>query len=78
ITDTDVKDAIFKSAPHEAPGPNGIHCLCLRQVYYAIPTPLVKLFQAVLKTDYHPQCWREATRAIIRKPNKADYTAPEA
>ncbi|CUS06713.1 unnamed protein product [Tuber aestivum] len=78
ITDKEVKDAIFKSAPHKAPGPDGINFLCLRQVYHAIPIPLVKLFQTVLKTGYHPQCWREATGAIIRKPNKADYTTPKA
>ncbi|CUS06712.1 unnamed protein product, partial [Tuber aestivum] len=78
VTETDIKDAIFKSAPHKAPGPDGINFLCLRQVYHAIPIPLVKLFQAVLKTGYHPQWWREATGAIIRKPNKADYTTPKA
>ncbi|CUS06639.1 unnamed protein product [Tuber aestivum] len=78
ITHTEVKDAIFKSGPHEAPGPDGINFLCLRQVYNAIPIPLGKLFQAILKTGYHPQCWREATGATIRKPHKADYTTPKA
>jgi hypothetical protein len=33
ITDSEVKDAIFKSAPHKAPGPDGINFLCLRHVY---------------------------------------------
>src|SRR5437868_11797531 len=78
VTDTEVKDAIFKSAPHKAPGPDGINFLCLRHVYQAIPIPLTALFKSLLRIGYHPHCWREATGAIIRKPNKPDYTVPKA
>ena len=78
ITDSEVKNAIYNSAPHKAPGPDGINFLCLRQVYQSIPTPLNDLFKSLLKIGYHPHCWREATGAIIRKPNKPDYTVPKA
>jgi len=47
-------------------------------VYQAIPTPLTDLFKLLLKIGYHPHCWREATGAIIRKPNKPDYSVPKA
>lgn len=78
VTDSEVKDAIYNSAPNKSPGPDGINFLCLRQVYQAIPTPLTELFKSLLKIGYHPHCWREATGAIIRKPNKPDYTIPKA
>jgi hypothetical protein len=47
-------------------------------VYQAIPIPLTALFKSLLRIGYHPHCWREATGAIIRKPNKPDYTVPKA
>jgi len=78
VSDSEVKDAIYNSAPNKSPGPDGINFLCLRQVYQAIPTPLTELFKSLLKIGYHPHCWREATGAIIRKPNKPDYTIPKA
>ena len=39
ITDSEVKDAIYNSAPNKSPGPDGINFLCLRQAHQAIPTP---------------------------------------
>ena len=78
ITDSEVKDAIYNSAPNKAAGPDGINFLCLRQVYQAIPTALIDLFKSLLKIGYHLHCWREATGAIIRKPNKPDYSVPKA
>jgi len=78
VSDSEVKDAIYNSAQNKSPGPDGINFLCLRQGYQAIPTTLTELFKSLLKIGYHPHCWREATGAIIRKPNQPDYTIPKA
>jgi len=78
ITDLEVQNAIYNSAPHKAPGPDGINFLCLRHVYQSIPIPFVDLFKVLLTTGYHPHCWREATGAILRKPNKPDYSIPKS
>ena len=32
----------------------------------------------MLNIGYHPKCWRQATGAILAKPNKPDYTVPKA
>ena len=73
-----MKDAIFNSAPYKDPDPDGINFLWPREVYQAIPTPQTNLFKTLLKRGYHPHCWKEATGAIIRKPNKLDYSVPRA
>lgn len=78
ITDKEVEDAIFTSAPTKAPGPDGITFACLCHAYSTIPHWFNALFREVLDQGYHPQCWREATGAIVPKPNKPDYTAVKA
>jgi hypothetical protein len=78
VTDQEIRDAIFSSAPRKAPGPDGINFECIRQAYNAIPNWFNSLFREVLNQGYHPICWREATGAIIPKPNKPDYTAIKA
>src|SRR5690606_15062349 len=78
ITDNEIRDAIFTSAPNKAAGPDGLLFQCLRSAYNCIPTWFHQLFKAVLFNGYHPRCWREAKGAILAKPNKPDYQSPKA
>ena len=73
ITDQEIREAIFTSAPKKAAGPDGLLFLCLREAYNAIPTWFHQLFRACIANGYHPLCWREAKGAILAKPNKSDY-----
>jgi hypothetical protein len=38
---------------------------------------LTRLFNACITAGYHPRSWREATVAVIPKPNRADYSLPK-
>jgi hypothetical protein len=78
ISGAEVERAIFTSSPTKAPGPDGINFACLRHAYRSIPDWFNSLFAEVLNQGYHPRCWREATGAILPKPNKPDYTAVKA
>src|SRR5690606_34763654 len=78
ITDNEIRDAIFTSAPNKAAGPDGLLFQCLRSAYDCIPTWFHQLYKAVLSNGYHPRCWREAKGAILAKPNKPDYQSPKA
>ena len=78
ITDNEIQQAIFTSAPRKAPGPDGITFLCLQHAYTAIPQHFNMLFRALLEIGYHPKCWREGTGAILPKANKPDYKLPKA
>lgn len=78
VTDREIKNAIFTSAPQKAPGPDGINFFCLQKAYTAAPKLFNVLFAMLADAGYHPKCWREATGAILPKANKPDYSAPKA
>ena len=78
FTPTDIKQAIFTTAPRKAPGPDGLPFYCLRQAYLAATEQFNSLFDMLGTTGYHPLCWRQATTVIIPKPEKPDYSIPKA
>src|SRR5690606_24034864 len=78
VSPAEIRWAIFTSSPTKAPGPDGLSFRCLRVAYEAIPHWFHDLYREVLDQGYHPLCWREATGAIIPKPNKPDYKEVKA
>src|SRR5690606_22232057 len=56
ITDNEIRDAIFTSAPNKAAGPDGLSFRCLRTAYDCIPTWFHQLYKAVLSNGYYPRC----------------------
>ena len=78
VTDKEVHNAIFTSAPHKAPGPDGINFQCLRHAYNAASKLFNTVFKTLAQEGYHPRCWKEAIGAIIPKPNKPDYRIVKA
>lgn len=80
ITTKEIKNAIHRSAPNKAPGPDGVSNLALE---HAIRIPavlafLATLFNACLRLRYCPRLFRGSTTVVIRKPGKPDYTTPKA
>src|SRR5690606_36876232 len=78
VSPEEIRNAIFTSSPTRAPGPDGLSFKCLRVAYEAISEWFNSLFKEVPYRGYHPLCWREATGAIIPKPNKPDYQIVKA
>ena len=74
----EIKNAIFSSSPKKAPGPDGISFLILQKSYHAISDLFDMVFSELIKNGYHPQCWKESIGAILKKPNKVDYSQPKA
>ena len=65
VTDTEVRTAIFSCASNQAPGPDGIPFLCLKEAYGAIPHLFNTLYARLAREGYHPMIWRDAT--TVRK-----------
>jgi hypothetical protein len=78
FTPEEIERAIMTSSPKKAPGRDGIPFACLRQVYAAIPDHVNAFYSTLGAKGYHPRSWREATTAIIPKPNKPDYSSVKA
>jgi hypothetical protein len=77
ITDTEVCKAVL-NARNTAPGEDEITTEVLRIGWSLIKTLVISLFQACIKTGYHPACFRTAILAILSKPKKPDQTSPRA
>src|SRR5690606_653438 len=58
--------------------PDGLSFRCLRIAYEAMPHWFNDLYRNILDQGYHPLCCKEATGAIIPKPNKPDYKVVKA
>ena len=58
----------------KTPGPDAITQEIITVAYRAAPESFYKVFSPLFSYGYHPQCWREATGAILAKgkPDTAD------
>lgn len=62
----------------KTPGPDKITQEIIAIAYEAIPALFYKVYASLLNTGYHPKCWKQATGAILKKPQKPDYSIPKA
>ena len=78
VTTHKIATAIQTSPLNKAPGPISIPFLLLQKADQAAPGLFNILYPRLVEHGYHPLCWIQATGAILKKPNKPDYTAPKA
>ena len=78
ITDIQVKRAIERLAPNKAPGPDEIPNHILKRCLSALQPHILTLAQQSLKTGHFPQPFKETITLVLRKPNKPNYTKPNA
>jgi hypothetical protein len=62
----------------KTPGPDGITQEIIAKAFEAIPDTFLKVYGPLIDKGYHPKCWRQATGAILAKPDKPDYSIPKA
>jgi hypothetical protein len=62
----------------KTPGPNGITQEIIAKAFKAIPDTFLKVYGLLIDKGYHPKCWRQATGAILAKPDKPDYSILKA
>ena len=55
-------------------GPNGLNFHIIQKIYKIISELFNLIFQKSLLHGQHSDCWKISLRAIIKKPNKNDYT----
>src|SRR5204863_6821787 len=70
INKDEIKTAIFTSSIKKAAGPDTISFLIIQKVYHILENRFYKLYKALIKSEYHPKCWKEAIGVILKKPNK--------
>src|SRR5207248_11472340 len=75
---TQVKRAIDKLAPSKAPGPDEIPNHILKRCLTTLQHHILALAQQSMMTGHFPQSFKETITLILRKPNKPNYTKPNA
>ena len=78
ITMTQVKRAINKLAPNKAPGPDEIPNHILKRCLATLQHHILALAQQSMLTGHFPQPFKETITQVLRKPNKPNYTKPNA
>ena len=78
LTVNELEQACSSKIKGKTPGPDAISQDMIIEAYEANPNLFFRVYSSLFNSGYHPRCWREATGAILRKPNKLDYAAPKA
>ncbi|OHE90236.1 zinc knuckle [Colletotrichum orchidophilum] len=78
ISENEVEEAIQKTAPLKAPGPDGITNKALQVAKPWISPHLTRAFNQSLQLGYCPQHFRTSTTVVLRKPGKDNYTTPKS
>jgi ribonuclease HI len=78
ITMQEATKAIFASNPKKAAGVDGLSFKVWQELWPAIQTKVLALYQASYELAYTPKAWRVARIITLQKPGKKDYTIPKA
>jgi len=73
----EVKRAILRSKKDSAPGPNKIPNRVIHLIARHSLAPIMKLFQACLNQEVHPDAFKKVMTVILRKEGNRDYLSPK-
>lgn len=69
-TANEIKNAIKKTRPKKAPGPDGIQNIVLKQLPHKVLVQISNIFNASLRLSYYPSVWKHANVLAFQKPGK--------
>jgi hypothetical protein len=78
LTHIELENVCSSKIKAKSPGPDGITQDIITHAFTAIPDYMFWVYSTLINLGYHPTCWKEATGAILPKPNKPDYAIPRA
>lgn len=78
VTVEEIGYAVHRIKPWKAPGTDGLPHVVWREVWSVLKRWIHAIFSASLRLGSMPAPWRIARILPLRKPDKPDYTIPEA
>jgi len=73
-----VDDALSKSSPSSAPGPEGVPYSVWKNVNLINPLIILDLLSPLVAFGYHPPSLKTANELVLDKPGKASYNSPSS
>jgi hypothetical protein len=74
----EVEGAIMQSKSDKSPGLDEITFRVWKELWPALGSVVLQLYQASIDLKYVPQPWCMAKIVVLPKPNKPDYSKPKA
>jgi hypothetical protein len=78
ITKNEIQRSLERAKGASAPGEDGLPMLVWKKIWPYTSTAITKIFQTATTLGHHPKGWRRAVIVVLRKPEKPDYTVPNA
>ena len=73
LTKEEIAQALSKSSPSSAPGPDEVPYLVWKKVNHYNPEILPSLLAPLVEEGYHPPCLKHANGVVLDKPGKPSY-----
>ena len=73
-----IAQALSKSSPSSAPGPDEVPYLVWKQVNQYNPEILLALLALLVEVGYHPPLLKHANGVVLDKPGKPSYDSPSS
>ena len=64
--------------PKKACGPDAINFTIVQKSFQSLKNVFFMIYSKFIRIGYHPLCWRTGRGAVLKKPNKSDYSFPKS
>ena len=78
LTENELKNAINIFNPKKASGPDEINFSIVQKSFQSLKNVFFMIYSKFIRIGYHPLCWRTGLGAVLKKPNKSDYSLPKS
>ena len=78
LTENDMKNTISLFNPKKACGPDAINFSIVQKSFQSLKNVFFMIYSKFIRIGYHPLCWRTGLGAVLKKPNKSDYSFPKS
>ena len=78
MTENELQKAISLFNPKKACGTDAVSFTIVQKSFQSLKNVFFMIYSKFIQTGFHPLCWRTGTGAVLKKPNKSDYSLPKS
>jgi hypothetical protein len=78
FTELEVMDVVNIQNPKKTPGADGFTAAIIQKCHQIMPQYLTNLYNKCLYINYFPKIWKKSIVKVLPKPEKPDYSDPNA
>ena len=78
LTENELQNAISLFNPKKSCGPDAINFTIIQKSFQPLKNVFFTIYSKFIQIGYHPLYWRTGLGAVLKKPNKPDYSLPKS